>query len=175
MDKRFVLFFVCAGNICRSPTAEGIMKDMALDEAEHHRIIPIEILSAGINAPEGQPASRFATAVAAEHGIYLNFHRAQLFSPDMAKNADLILTMEKYQTDYIRSRYPGVEQVYELKNYPREISSGYGYSDIPDPIGQSLEVYRMVFDEIRSEVERVSRIIFPLVLKTYGDIKETGE
>ena len=170
MVKRFVLLFVCTGNICRSPTAEGIMKDMVLDEAEHHRIIPMEILSAGINAPEGQPASRFAVEVAAEHGISLNFHRARLFSPALAKYADLILTMEKYQTDYIRSHYPGVKQVYELKNYPREISSGYGYSDIPDPIGQSLDVYRVVFDEIKFEVERVSQIIFPLVFKTYGDV-----
>jgi hypothetical protein len=78
--------------------------------------------------------------------------------------------MEKYQTDYIRSQYPGVEQVYELKNYPREISSGYGYSDIPDPIGQSLDLYRVVFDEIKFEVERVSQIIIPLVFKTYGDV-----
>jgi protein-tyrosine-phosphatase len=168
MVKRFVLVFVCTGNICRSPMAEGIMKNLVLDEADNHRIIPMEIMSAGIHAMERQPASRFAIEIAAEDGISLNFHQSRLFSPAHARYADLILTMEKYHTDYIRTQYPEVEQVYELKNYPREVISGSGFADIPDPIGQSLDVYRRVFDELKRELDRVSQVIFPLVVKTYG-------
>jgi protein-tyrosine-phosphatase len=165
--KKFVLLFVCTGNICRSPMAEGIMKDLLMDEAANHRIIPVEIVSAGIQALEGQPASRFSKEVAAEHGINLNFHKSKPLSLEIAKNADLVLTMEKFQTDYIISHFPEVELVYELKNYPDNLLTSLSLSDIPDPIGRSIEVYRAVFDELKHELDRISKIIFPLILKTY--------
>jgi len=148
--------------------AEGIMKDIVFHEASRHRIIPIEILSAGIQTLDGQPASLFAIEVAGEHGINLNFHKSRLLSSDIVRNADLIVTMEKYHSDYIHFKFPEANMVYELKNYPEGKISDYELSGIPDPINQGIEAYRAVFDDLKHELNRISQLIFRLVLKTHA-------
>ena len=145
--------------------AEGIMKNIVFHETSRQRIMPIEILSAGIQALDGKPASRFAIEVAAEHGINLNFHKSRLLSSDIVRNANLILTMEKYHCDYIHFKFPEANLVYELKNYPEGKLSGYELSGIPDPINQSIEVYRAIFDDLKYELNRISQLIFAHVLK----------
>ena len=162
--KRFVVLFVCTGNLCRSPTAEGIMKDLILDEVALHRtVLPVDVLSAGIHATEGQPASRHAVEAAAEHGINLGFHRSRQLTANMARTADLILTMEKMHTDFITYHWPDVGCAHELKRYGRDHLTDTDDTDIPDPIGFGIEVYREVFGELREEVVRVSRVLFPLI------------
>lgn len=166
--KNFVLLFVCTGNTCRSPMAEGIMKDFVLDKTTRHAAIPIEIKSAGIQTFDGLPASRYAVEIAAENEINLNFHKSRLLTHAMVRNADLIITMEKYHTDFIHVHFPETDSVYELKNYPEAGSIYPGISDISDPMGKGREEYRAVFADLKHELNRMAQLLFPLIDKLHG-------
>ena len=151
--------------------AEGIMKDLILDEVNLHRIVlPIDVLSAGIHAAEGQPASRHAVEAASEHGVNLGFHRSRSLTANLARHADLIFTMEKLHTDFIAYNWPDVERAYELKRYGRNRLMDADVTDIPDPMGFGPEVYREVFGELHEEVIRISRILFPSIKERYGSL-----
>ena len=168
--REFVLVFVCTGNICRSPMAEGIMKDIVLDEVDQlHRVIPILISSAGTHAVTGSPASRYAVEVSKEHGISLNFHRSKPITEPIVRNADLILTMEKNHTDFIKRNWPFCTTVFELKNFAREGSGRPLNSDIPDPIGMDIDVYVDVFDELHTEITRIANLVFSMAGKKSGN------
>jgi len=149
--------------------AEGILKDLVLDEVDLHRLVlPVDVISAGIHAAEGQPASHHAVEVAAEHGISLGFHRSRQLTANLARNADLVLTMEKMHTDFITYHWPDVGNAHELKLYGRSRPADAGDTGIPDPMGFGPDKYREVFAEIREEVTRVSRILFPIIKEKYG-------
>lgn len=168
--REFVLVFVCTGNICRSPMAAGIMKDLVLDEVEQrHRVIPILISSAGTHAMTGSPASRHAVEVAAKYDINLNFHRSKPINESIARNADMILTMEKNHTDFIKTYWPFCTNVFELKNFARDSSNRPPNSDVPDPIGMDRDVYADVFDELRTEINRIAQRIFSMAEKKSGN------
>lgn len=169
--KRFVVIFVCTGNLCRSPIAEGILKDLILDEADsRHVMLPIDVLSAGIHVEEGLPAARYAVQTAALHGISLQFHRSHQITGAAARSANLLLVMEKRHVDYIHHNWADVDNVHEIKRFGREGDYLPEEIEIMDPMGHGPEVYRRVFDELHEEITRVSRILFPLVRERYKSI-----
>ena len=160
MDN-FHLVFVCTGNICRSPMAEGIMKDCILDEIESGGApLPIMVSSAGTSAVEGFPASEYAIQAASQHGIDIGSHRSTQLSDSIVEKADLILTMEPGHTAIIRQYWPGYETVYELKSYNSDRPLRNLDRTIIDPIGMGLDIYLDVFDEIKREIDRISQSIF---------------
>lgn len=162
LDKYF-LVFVCTGNICRSPIAEGIMKDFILDEVDSHgQSLPIKVMSAGTYAVDGSTASEYAIMVAAQHVIDISFHRSRHLSEEIVNEADLILTMEKSHTDIINQTWPRVNNVYELKSFGQENDNKEFNREIMDPIGMGFDVYLNVFNEINDEILRVAKIIFSL-------------
>ncbi len=66
------ILFVCTGNTCRSPMAEGLCRSFL----GHFRLQEeVEVASAGLNAMAGGPASREAVAIMAERGIDLSGHQ----------------------------------------------------------------------------------------------------
>ena len=98
--------------------AEGIMKEKVLDEYKNkQQVIPIEIISAGIFAPSGSPASYEAIKVAAQHDINLSFHFSKQLTDNIVNKTDLIITMEKVHTKYIAQNWPGIDYVHEIKQY----------------------------------------------------------
>ena len=88
--KRHVLF-ICTGNLCRSPIAEGILK---LRLAER-RIDSVDVFSAGTFAMDGRPAADLAVTVAADHNVDLSEHRSRHITRQMLADADLVIGMEK--------------------------------------------------------------------------------
>lgn len=129
-DVFFSVLVVCTGNSCRSPMAAGILSGMLTGE----RVL---VGSAGTDAPEGAPATKFAVEVAAEMGADITAHRAQQLSPEMMAAADLILVMERYHEEWIAGRAPEARaRVRFIAGYPQ------GGGEIADPVGRSLEFYR---------------------------------
>lgn len=156
----FLLVFVCTGNICRSPMAEGIMKNIILDRAQETGTSPnIKVISAGTHATDGYPASEHAIAVAAEEGIAIAAHHSSMLTDAVVLSSDLILTMERAHTDIIKRVWPEARTVMELKRFG---GNAAGDSDVSDPIGMGIEVYRSVFKEIQRELNRAAPLIFSM-------------
>ena len=77
----FNLVFVCTGNTCRSPLAEAL----ARRELERRGWRHVEVVSAGLAADDGYPASRNAVAVAGRSGLQLAGHRSRALTPELVE------------------------------------------------------------------------------------------
>lgn len=127
------ILVVCIGNICRSPTAERLLR---LHYPEKM------ISSAGIAALEGQPADSTASLVAAAHGVLLDGHIARQLTHQLCQDADLILVMEKEHISAVHYIAPSVRGKILLFGHwlaQHEITDAYGMSkDAHEYIYQSL-------------------------------------
>jgi protein-tyrosine phosphatase len=95
MIKRILV--LCIGNICRSPMAEGLLKEALPGH---------EISSAGLGALVGQPADPHAVALMQQQGIDISAHRARQLESWMIVTADLVLVMDMEQKRHLEQQYP---------------------------------------------------------------------
>lgn len=131
------LLFVCSGNTCRSPLAEGIAKKIFPEEL----LKKVEISSAGTSALDGLPASSQAIHVAGKHSIDLSGHKAALLNRALVVNADLIISMGESHRDTVGVIEPSaLDYTYLLTDFCDNESG-----DIPDPIGLGLDEYEKTF------------------------------
>jgi protein-tyrosine phosphatase len=93
----FNVLFVCTGNLCRSPTAEGL----AVRELKGYPGVPLRFTSAGSHAMEGGPAATRAVAAAGERGASLERHHARELTRRRVRAADLILCMSADHRPYV--------------------------------------------------------------------------
>lgn len=114
----------------------------------------IEVLSAGIAAFPGDPASFQAVEAMKEYGIDLSGHKASFLTHELVKEADLILTMTEAHKRRIVSMVPqAAEKTFTLKEYTRTCAEEG--LDIHDPFGQDVAVYRQCAAELKEELLRV--------------------
>lgn len=130
------IIFVCTGNTCRSPMAEGLFKALL----SKWGVGGVEVGSAGLAAFPGAPVSDKSVTVMEEVGIDISAHRASPLSPEML-NADRIITMTAGQREAMSSLPVAVDAM------PVEI---------PDPYGGSLEEYRRCRDTIAAALPEVA-------------------
>lgn len=140
------ILFVCTGNTCRSPMAQGLLEDMA-----RKKDLDIVVKSAGVFALDGQSVSREAVQVLREEGINISHHRANMIHRDLVEESDLILTMSKSHKEALLSKYDFIEgKVFTLKEY------AYGLEeDILDPFGRGIDVYRHTKEEIKDALKEI--------------------
>jgi len=133
------ILFVCTGNICRSPMAEGLLKKMARD---NHWTL--ESQSAGLAAFHSVPAEAEAVEVCREKGIDISGHQSQPLSKALVLDSSLILTMTAKHKESILRKMPELaEKINLLSEF-----AGQGLEDIEDPVGQSVETYRKILTQI---------------------------
>jgi protein-tyrosine phosphatase len=148
MDDSFHLLFVCTGNICRSPMAEGLIKVLLPAGSGRHIIIR----SAGTHAADGLPAEPGAVRAAREHGADIGGHRSRAIDGSLIASANLILVMERQQVRFIQSTATVARDALRLLG---EFAGGEGTPEIPDPYGGSLTVYRHCAQMIRGCLDGV--------------------
>jgi protein-tyrosine phosphatase len=140
------ILFICIGNICRSPMAEGLFRQAMPEKA---------VYSAGLNAMVGEPADPSSIQLMLEHGIDITGHRARSLAAWMVKEADLILTMDREQKRFIEQTYA------KSKGKVMRLGEGSKY-DIPDPYQLGSAAFRHSCDLIAQSIdELVERIVQP--------------
>lgn len=154
----FNLVFVCTGNTCRSPLAEAL----ARRELERRGWRHVEVVSAGLAAGEGDPASAHAVAVAARHGLDLSAHRSRPLTPELVEWADLVLAMSPSHV-YALDRGGAGEKVSLLGDFAA--GGDGGGAPVRDPFGGDEEAYEDTFREleplVRAVFDRLAPILHP--------------
>src|SRR6056297_2064357 len=98
-ENPYKICFVCLGNICRSPTAEGIFQHLVNERGLQPYFY---IDSAGTSAYHiGEPANSKSRQVAERHGVKLQ-SRARKFEPEDLEEFDLILAMDRENYDNLK-------------------------------------------------------------------------
>ncbi len=141
MEKIKVLF-VCMGNICRSPTAEGVFRHLIEDMNVADRFV---VDSAGTHAYHvGEPADPRAQQVAGRRGIDLSAIRARKVAPADFEEFDYILAMDSDNYHLLMTSCPPAHQhkVGLLLDYATELNE----TDVPDPYYGGPNGFEYVFD-----------------------------
>jgi len=151
MSKR--VLFICTGNVCRSPMAEGFFQHMAteLDGEE------IEVASAGLGAIDGALPSDHSVIAMREEGIDITGQRSCMLTPQMVEDFTHIFGMGRSHIDAIRSYFPGTEEkTFVLREF---IADETVDLDVPDPIGMGLDEYRLTRNLIKEAMPSILRFV----------------
>jgi len=146
------VLFVCTGNVCRSPMAEGLFRHAMRQRQD------FAVVSAGIGAVNGAPASEHARKALEVRQIDLSQHRSRQLTPDLVERADYIFGMTRGHIEAIRALYPhAAEKTFLMREF--EISLSEAERDVCDPIGGSFEVYTNCRDQIEKGIQSIMNFI----------------
>lgn len=143
-DKPYRINFVCLGNICRSPTAEGVFQHLVIEDGLEEYF---EIDSAGTGSWHvGNPANSKSQDVANQHGIKL-LSRARQAVPSDLEYFDLIVAMDHSNAGDLQGmaiKDEHVEKIVLLRDFDTDPGDGA----VPDPYYGGLDGFKNVFDII---------------------------
>ena len=163
-----IVLFVCSGNTCRSPIAETLFRN---EMAEQLKCSPDRleekgwfVLSCGLSAISGMPASDYAKAVMKQKGLDLSSHAAQSVSETLIRYADYIFTLCESHRKALVAAFPQAAERIRLLN-PENV-------DILDPYGGTMEFYQTCARQIENAVHQ--RVI-TLLSKEKGSSSKKGK
>lgn len=151
--------FICSGNTCRSPLAEGLFKKYL----KENNIDDIQVGSAGVGAFPGDAVSINSILVAGNRGVDISNHRARNINPEHLLTTDLFFCMSESHKAVL-SRHCDSEKIVVL--------------NVPDPFGRPIEVYEECAKQLESKfpeiLERIQNTAFIREMSEI-DIKEIAE
>ncbi|MFM7376022.1 MAG: serine hydroxymethyltransferase, partial [Chthoniobacterales bacterium] len=145
------VLFICTGNVCRSPMAEGLLRSMAEGRAD------LEVTSAGLGAGRGQPPSLHAIDALRAEGIDISDIRSQPVSAELLEDSDFIFTMTRDHLDMLLLLYPEMAPKARLLRF-EEAAKG-GRADVTDPIGGTRDTYEACKEDIKRALPRIFAIV----------------
>jgi len=143
-QKKVQVLFVCMGNICRSPTAHGVFRNMVIDEGLSDLI---EIDSAGTHAYHvGNPPDTRAQQTANSRGIDLSDLRARQARSEDFDEFDYVIAMDKdnYHSLKLISPKGKLDRLYMFLDFAPSIRK----REVPDPYYGGPEGFETVFDMV---------------------------
>jgi len=145
--KKKRLLFVCLGNICRSPLAEALMRQI---QTEYN--LDFELDSAGTSGyHSGELPDARTRANALKNGIDISYLRARQFLPDDLNAFDHIYTMDRNNLLDIQNANPGSEHLNKLSLLPHPDKKGE-FIEIPDPYYGTEADFEHVFQLLNTSV-----------------------
>lgn len=136
------VLFVCLGNICRSPTAEGVLRAIAARESPG---LALDIDSAGTaNYHVGEPPDRRTVAAARRRGYDLASLRARQVTRDDFGRFDYVLAMDHANLEELERQRPGTATA-KLALF-LEFAPGAQSLEVPDPYYGGVEDFERVLD-----------------------------
>ena len=145
------VLFVCHGNICRSPYAEGAFRAQLGAGGD----AVIRVRSAGFIGPD-RPAPRFAIEEAAARGVDLSAHRSSMLSMAELRHAELVVVMEPAQVEAVRHRFRVSGTIIVLADLDPVSDGG---RVIVDPVDKSRAVFAASYDRIDRCVEVLAQLV----------------
>jgi RpiB/LacA/LacB family sugar-phosphate isomerase len=136
------ILFLCTGNVCRSPMAEGLFRHAVKGRGD------FRVLSAGLGAMDGQPPTHFSVQAMREIGLDIAHQRSRALTAEMVRAADYIFGMTHSHVDTVALLYPQqAEKTFLLREFDDTLEPYE--KDISDPIGSPYDVYV----ECRNQIE----------------------
>src|SRR6266446_9254680 len=146
------ILFVCTGNVCRSPMAEGIFRQAIRNRAD------FRVVSAGLGAMDGQPPSPYAVQAVRELGIDISSQHSRMLTAELVQQADYIFGMTHSHIDTVMLLYPqAAEKTFLLRDFDETLD--IFEKDISDPIGGSYDVYLSCRDQIEQGLPSLLRFL----------------
>ena len=141
------ILFVCMGNICRSPTAEGVMRRLLRDAG-----LDVEVESAGTGGwHAGEPPDERAAAAAARRGVTLEGAARQI-APEDFRRFDLLVALDRANLRELLALAPdeeAAEKVRLLREFDPATAGG-GDLDVPDPYYGGDRGFETVLDQVEA-------------------------
>jgi L-threonylcarbamoyladenylate synthase len=143
------ILFVCSGNTCRSPIAEGLCRKYLAEklacDVDRLGQIGYKIISAGTGTIPGFEASPWSVEFCASEGVDISHHRSQRLQEEHLRDSDYVFVMSRQHCERIRYAWPQYADKCELLA---------GDSEVPDPIGGSRELYETCGQMIKAAVQK---------------------
>ena len=140
------VLFVCTANICRSPMAEALFRDLIVREVPGGK--GWQVASAGTWAVNGQRASDNSVKVMANRSLDISAHRSKIITAELIANFDLILVMEAGHKEALRIEFAkAASKVFMLTEL-----SGPAVP-IVDPYGASEDRYEKTAKELEQYIQ----------------------
>lgn len=150
------ILFVCLGNICRSPAAEGVMLN---EIAQHGDEALWELDSAGTGGYHiGELPDRRMRVHAAQRGLDL-VHRTRKIETDDFDRFDMIIGMDASNLSNLRALAPSPEAEAKIVGMSEFFDESTGYDYVPDPYYEGAEGFELVLD-----------LLFEGCSRLYGEI-----
>ena len=140
------VLFVCIGNICRSPTAEIVLRSVLGTSG-------IAVSSAGLQALVDRPIDPTAGLLLQERGLDTEQHRARQLTPALLADADLVLVMERAHQARIAREVPQASGKVML------LGKWIGEREIPDPYRQQRPAFEHVLGLVDESVAAWQRYL----------------